>query len=158
MGASKGGMEVWGRRLYLSLHCHLQTDSCIKMGSDESHFDASLTVRDKVTRQCPQTTTFEEKGEPKRNRTEVPLPTSLAPCRCAKPAHGSRLVHIPSLPPFPPTLRHSLHTHSCKTVCCARTSAVAAAALGHSQNLVNGASTPPCSSTWTGHPDQACHS
>jgi len=32
-------------------------------------------VRDKVTRQCtPQTTTFEEKGEPKQIRTEVPLP------------------------------------------------------------------------------------
>ena len=34
------------------------------MGSDESHFDVSLIVRDKVTRQCPQTTIFEEKGEP----------------------------------------------------------------------------------------------
>ena len=43
------------------------------MGSDESHFNVSLTVRDKVTRQCPQTTTFEEKGEPKRIRTEAPL-------------------------------------------------------------------------------------
>ena len=32
---------------------------------------------DKVTRQCPQTTTFEEKGEPKQIRTEVPLLTSL---------------------------------------------------------------------------------
>ena len=29
-------------------------------------------MRDKVTRQSPQTTTFEEKGEPKRIRTEVP--------------------------------------------------------------------------------------
>ena len=37
----------------------------------------SLIVRDKITRQCPQTTTFEEKGEPKRIRTEVPLLTSL---------------------------------------------------------------------------------
>ena len=27
-----------------------------------------LIVRDEVTRHCPQTTTFEEKGEPKRNR------------------------------------------------------------------------------------------
>ena len=45
--------------------------------SDESHFNVSLIVRDKVTRQCPQTTTFEEKGEPKRIRTEVPLFTSL---------------------------------------------------------------------------------
>ena len=35
-------------------------------GQDESHFNVLLTVRDKVTRQCPQTTTFEEKGEPKR--------------------------------------------------------------------------------------------
>ena len=34
-------------------------------------------MRDKVIRQCPQTTTFEEKGEPKRIRTEVPLLTSL---------------------------------------------------------------------------------
>ena len=50
--------------MYLSLHCHHQNDSCIKMGSDESHFNVSLTVKDKVTRQCPQTTTFEEKGEP----------------------------------------------------------------------------------------------
>ena len=52
--------------LSLSLHCHHQNDSCIKMGSDESHFNVSLIVRDKVTRQCPQTTTFEEKGEPRR--------------------------------------------------------------------------------------------
>ena len=27
-------------RLYLKLHCHQQNDSCIKMGSDESHFNA----------------------------------------------------------------------------------------------------------------------
>ena len=51
------------------------------MGSDESHFNVSLTVRDKVTRQCPQTTTFEEKGQPKRIRTEVPLLTNLTPYR-----------------------------------------------------------------------------
>ena len=56
---------------YLSLHCHHQNDSCIQMGSDESHFNVSLIRRDKVTRQCPQTTTFEEKGELKRYRTEV---------------------------------------------------------------------------------------
>ena len=56
--------------------------TCIKMGSDESHFNVSLIVRDKVTRQCPQTTTFEEKGGPKRYRTEAlpltsPPPTAL---------------------------------------------------------------------------------
>ena len=61
------------------------------MGSDESHFNVSLTVRDKVKRQCPQTTTFEEKGEPKRYRIEVLPLTSLTPYRQAKPAlskHG----------------------------------------------------------------------
>ena len=36
-------------KLYLSLHCHHQNDSCIKMGSDESHFKVLLIVRDRVT-------------------------------------------------------------------------------------------------------------
>ena len=63
---------------YLSLRCHHQNDSCIKMGSDESHLSVLLIVRDKVTGQCPQTPTFfEEKGEPKRYGTEVLLLTSL---------------------------------------------------------------------------------
>ena len=34
---------------YLSLQCHYQNDSCIKMGSDVSQFNVSLIVRDKVT-------------------------------------------------------------------------------------------------------------
>ena len=61
------GVYRWGKReiIYLSLHCHHQNDSCIKMASNKSHFNVSLTVRDKVTRQCPQTTTFDEKSEPK---------------------------------------------------------------------------------------------
>ena len=67
--------------IFLSLHYHHQNDSCIKTGSDESHFNVSLIVRDKVTRPCPQTTTFEEKGEPKRIRTEVLPLTSLTPFR-----------------------------------------------------------------------------
>ena len=71
------GVEI----IYLSLHCHHQNDLCIKAGRDESHFNVSLIVRDKVTRQCPQTTTFEEKGEPKRIRTELALLTSLTPHR-----------------------------------------------------------------------------
>ena len=57
-----GGMEREREIIYLSLHCHHQNDSCIKMGNAESHFNVSLIVRDKVTRQCPQTTIFEEKG------------------------------------------------------------------------------------------------
>ena len=52
-----GGEEI----IYLSLHCHHQNDSCIKMGSDESHFNVSLIVRAKVTRQCPQTQLLKRK-------------------------------------------------------------------------------------------------
>ena len=50
----------------------LRMTPAIKMTSDESHFNISLIVRHKVTRQCPQTTTFEEKGEQKRIRTAGP--------------------------------------------------------------------------------------
>ena len=42
-----GGGERKG--LYPALHCHHQDDA--RMGSDESHFNVSLTVRRKVTRQ-----------------------------------------------------------------------------------------------------------
>ena len=57
---------------------------------NESQLNFSLIVRNKATRQCPQTTIFlEEKGEPKRIRTELPLLTSLTPYRRAKPAHDA---------------------------------------------------------------------
>ena len=51
------------------------------MGSDENHFNVSFIVRDKhhktvSTNHKP----FEEKGEPKRNRAEAFLLTSLTPC------------------------------------------------------------------------------
>ena len=78
MGDEVSGGWGGGEIIYLSLHCHHQNDSCMKMGSDESHFNVSLIVRDKGTRPCPQTTTFNEKGEPKRIRTEVSLPTRVA--------------------------------------------------------------------------------
>ena len=42
-----------GDYIPIAIHCHHQNDSCIKMSSDESHFNVSLIVRDKVTRQCP---------------------------------------------------------------------------------------------------------
>ena len=37
-----GGRQI----VYLSQHCHHQKDSCIKMGSNESHFNVSLIVTD----------------------------------------------------------------------------------------------------------------
>ena len=57
-------------------------------GQRENHFNVSLIVRDKVTRRCPHATTFEEKGEPKRNPAETFLLTSLTPYRKAKPAYS----------------------------------------------------------------------
>ena len=61
------------------------------MGCYESHFNVSLTVRDKVTiRQCPQTTTFLKRKESRSGIEPRPRPlllTSLTPYRWAKPAH-----------------------------------------------------------------------
>ena len=65
-------------RVYTHRYTVTTRMTCIKMGSDESHFNVSLIVRDKVTRPCPQTTTFKEKGEQKRYRTEVLPLTSLS--------------------------------------------------------------------------------
>ena len=66
--------------LYFLSSVFPQNDSCIMTGSDESHLKVSLIVTDKVG-QCAQTTIFEEKGEPKRIRTEVLMLTSLTPYR-----------------------------------------------------------------------------
>ena len=77
-------MEVGeeGKNIYLLLYCRHQNDSCIKMGSNESHFNVSLIVRGKATRQCPQTTNlFEDKVELSRNRADAFLLTSLTPYR-----------------------------------------------------------------------------
>ena len=50
------------------------------MGSDESHFNVSLIVRDKVTtRLCPQTTTFLKKKGSRSGIETRPF--------CFKPAH-----------------------------------------------------------------------
>ena len=59
--------------IYLSLHCRHQNDSCIKMGTDESHFSVSLTVRDKVSRQCPQTTPSLKRKESRSGIEPKPL-------------------------------------------------------------------------------------
>ena len=52
-----------GETVYISLHCHHQNDSRIKMGSDESHFNVSLIARDKSQDKCPQTTTSLKRKE-----------------------------------------------------------------------------------------------
>ena len=55
-------MEVGEEGDYIAtyLYTYRYTVTTRMTGSDESHFNVSLIVKDKVTRQCPQTTTFEE--------------------------------------------------------------------------------------------------
>ena len=40
-GMDWGGGGGEGEIIYISLHCHHQNDFCIKVGSDESHFNVS---------------------------------------------------------------------------------------------------------------------
>ena len=68
--------------IYLSLHCHNQNDSCIEMGSGESHFNVSVGSDGQSHRTVStKHNLFEEKGEPKRYRTKVLPLTSLTPSR-----------------------------------------------------------------------------
>ena len=68
--------------IYLSLHCHNQNDSCIKMSSDKSHFNVAVGSDGQSHRTVstnhnlsPQT------GESKRYRTDVLPFTSLTAYR-----------------------------------------------------------------------------
>ena len=81
-GRGYGGVGGGGEIIYLSLHCHHQNDVCIKMGSDEGHFNVSVG-NDGQSHKTVSTNhnLFEEKGEPKRYRTEVLPLTSLTPYR-----------------------------------------------------------------------------
>ena len=77
-GYGGGGREI----IHLSLHCHHQNDFCIKMGSDEIHFNVSVGSDGQSHRTVSTNhNLFEEKGEPKRYRTEVLPLTSLTPYR-----------------------------------------------------------------------------
>ena len=66
-------MEVGEREImYLLLHCHHQTDSCIKMGSADSLFNVSLESEGQSHKTVSTNhNLFQEEGEPKRYRTEV---------------------------------------------------------------------------------------
>ena len=76
-------MEVGGGEIiYLSLHCHHQNNSYIKMGSDESHFNVSVGSDGQSHKTVfTNHNLSEEKGKPKRYRTEVLPLTSLTPYR-----------------------------------------------------------------------------
>ena len=69
--------------IYLSLHCRHQNDSCIKVGSDECHFNVSLGSDGQSHKTMSTNHNLsEEKGEPKLYRTEVlPLTTAYLTAR-----------------------------------------------------------------------------
>ena len=74
-------MEVGKEGDYIPIAtCHHQNDSCIKMGSDESHFNVSVGS-DGQSHETVSTNhnLFEEQGEPKRYQTEVLPHTSQMP-------------------------------------------------------------------------------
>jgi len=71
---------------YLLLHYHHQNDSCIKMGSDESHFDVSVGSAGQSHETVSTNHNLFEEKELKRYRTELFPLTSLTPYCQAKPA------------------------------------------------------------------------
>ena len=85
-GRGEGWKGAWRRGereiIYLSLHFHHQNDFCIKMGSDERHFNISVGSNGQSHKTVSTNhNLFDEKGEPKRYRTEVLPLTSLTPYR-----------------------------------------------------------------------------
>ena len=102
-----GGKVGWGRGRLNTYRYTVTTrmTPAFEMGSDESRFNVSFIVRDKFTVQCPQSTTFEEKGEPKRVRTEVPVFISLTPYRwdnrqtVVRPDSAIRIIIVPDSHP-----------------------------------------------------------
>ena len=87
-GRGHGG--GWRGRLYTYRYTVTTRMTCIKMGSGESHFNVSVgSVGQSHKTVSTNHNLFDEKGEPKRYRTEVLPLTSLTPYRQAKPAHYS---------------------------------------------------------------------
>ena len=69
--------------------------TCIKMGSDENHFNVSLIARDKVTRQCPQTTTFSKRKESRSGIEPRSYRLTARPNRLSTWALPSTVILVP---------------------------------------------------------------
>ena len=67
--------------MYLSLHCHHQNDTCVKMSSDESHFNVSVGSDGQSYKTVSTNhNLFEEKGaEVVSNRSPSPYQPSALP-------------------------------------------------------------------------------
>ena len=86
--------EVGGSGIFTSNTYSLQLSQpewlCMKVGSCVSYFNVWVICVGKVTRQCPQTTIFEEKGEPKR--IEPRLRVESAGFTCSRDVRRGSLV------------------------------------------------------------------
>ena len=74
-------MEVGGRGRLYTYRYTVTTRMTFALRWAATRAILMFIVRDKVARNCSQTTTFTEKREPKQIRTKVPLLTSLTPYR-----------------------------------------------------------------------------
>ena len=76
-------MWRWGKRESIYTYRYTVTTrmTCIKMDSDDSHFNVSSIVRDKITRQCPQTKVFwrERRAEVDSNQGSSPYQPNALP-------------------------------------------------------------------------------
>ena len=90
-GSWEGRGYIGGERgrLYTYRYTVATRMSCIKMGSDESHFNVSWINCEGQSHKTVSTNhnLSEEKGEPKRNGAEALLLTSLTPYRWFTQAH-----------------------------------------------------------------------
>ena len=99
--------------IYISLHCHYQNNFrihiFIKVGSNVSHINVPLIVRDKVTRQCPEMTSSWREGGAKVELSRVPSayqPSALLPDQTFSLHMRTKAVHPEALPQlFPPAPR-----------------------------------------------------
>ena len=104
-------MEVGEREIiYLSLHCHHQNDFCIKMGSDESHFNVSVGNDGQDSVHKPQPFSRERRTEAVSNRG----PSAYQPNALPLGQTGSHYSHRDrpdcyraGEPGRPPRLSHS---------------------------------------------------
>ena len=89
-------MEMGEREIiYQSLHCYHHNDSCVKMGSNESHFNVSVGSDGQSHKTVSTNHNLsEQNGEPKLYRTEVLPLTSLTPYRQAKSALSLSLCEL----------------------------------------------------------------
>ena len=95
-------MEMGEREIIcLSLHCHHQNDSCIKMGRDESHFNVSVGSdgQSHKTVHKPQPFWRERRTEAVSNRSPSAYQPNALPLARWRPWHFYSMMSYLGVPP-----------------------------------------------------------